>query len=59
MFPLILHGPDLQNILRLAYDNARIITTFLRMTHLQNRKFMLDSVVKLAYDFLKEIFSIL
>ena len=37
-------GPDLSNILRLPYDNARIMTTFLGMSHLQNCKIVLASV---------------
>ena len=45
-------GPNLQNILRLSYNNAIITIDFLRYNslHLQNCKFVLDSIHKLAYD---------
>jgi len=40
--------PNLQNILRLLYNNAKIMIDF--MIHLQNCKFVLDSIHKLAYN---------
>jgi len=46
-------GPSLQNILRLSYNNAIIMTDFLRydLLHLQNCKLVLDSIHKLAAIF--------